>query len=399
MNARQLSLKNLTHRPGRTFLLCLLVALLSAAVFASSVLVASLRGGLESLEARMGADIIVAPKEAAMKSDLSEVILEGVPKSFYMSSDVLDKVAARDGVELVSPQYYLATMKAGCCSFPVQIIGIDPETDFTIQPWIDHAYSRELGEMDVVAGANVTGAPGSQVLFYDEGCRIVSKLDETGTALDNAIFGNAATIKRLVAASKRIGNEAIGNYDPDSVISLVQVKVADGFDVQGVTDDINLHVRGVRAVRARAMTSGIADSMAAMARMVGVIAVAVCVLALVVLLVSFTMLGRQRTREFAVLRVIGASRRMLAGIVMREALVVSLVGALAGLLAAGVVVLGFSGAIEQALGLPFLMPQAAGLAAYAARALAVSLVAGPVASAASAFGLSRVDTGQILREE
>ena len=139
--------------------------------------------------------------------------------------------------------------------------------------------------------------------------------------------------------------------------------------------------------------------MAAMARMVGVIAVAVCVLALVVLLVSFTMLGRQRTREFAVLRVIGASRRMLAGIVMRETLVVSLVGALAGLLAAGVVVLGFSGAIEQALGLPFLMPQAAGLAAYAARALAVSLVAGPVASAASAFGLSRVDTGQILREE
>lgn len=399
MDSRQLPFKNLTRHAGRTFLLGLLVALLSAAVFGGSVLVASLRGGLRSLEARMGADIIVAPKTAASKVDLDEVMLDGVAGSFYMDASKMDEVAATEGVELVSAQYYLATMKAGCCSFPVQIIGIDPQTDFTIQPWIDHAYTHELGLMDVVVGCNVTGAPGSNVLFYDQECRIVAKLDETGTSLDSAVFCNVDTIKRLIAAFEARGITTQQGFDPEKVISLVQVKVADGYDVQSVTDSINLYVRGTKAVRSRAMTSGIADSMAAIARIVGIIAVAVCVLSLVVLVVAFTMLGRARTREFAVLRVMGASRKMLAGIVVREAALVGLMGALVGVVVAGVIVIGFSSALEQALGLPFLMPGMARLAGYAALALGIALVGGTGASLVSALRLSAVDTGQILREE
>lgn len=399
MDARQLSIKNLTRHAGRTALLGLLVALLSAAVFGGSVLVASLRGGLASLEARLGADIVVAPKTASSKVNLDEVMLDGVPSSFYMEASKLGEVAEVEGVALASPQYYLATMKAGCCSFPVQIIGIDPATDFTIQPWIDHAYASELGEMDVVVGCNVTGAPGSTVLFYDQACRIVSKLDETGTALDSAVFCNEATIKRLIAAFEKKGIVTQEGLDPADVISTVQVKVADGVSVQRVTDEINLHVRGVKAVRARAMTSGIADSMAAMARIVGAIAVAVCVLSLVVLVVAFTILGNQRTREFAVLRVVGASRRMLVGVVLREALLMSALGALAGTALAAAVVLGFSTALEQALGLPFLVPAGGTLALYALLACGIALVAGPAAAAVSAWRLSRVDPGQILREE
>ncbi|MBP3893890.1 MAG: ABC transporter permease [Atopobiaceae bacterium] len=399
MDALQLSIANVRRHAGRSALLATLVAILSAALFGGSVLVASLRGGLENLEARMGADVIVAPKTAASKFDLEEVVLEGVPGSFYMDASKLGEVAQVEGVELASPQYYLSTMKAGCCSFPVQIIGIDPETDFTIQPWIDHAYARELGDMDVVAGCNVTGAPGSDVQFYDQTCRIVAKLDETGTSLDNAVFTNVATIKRLIAAFEARGINTQAGFDPENVISLVQIKVADGYDVQTVTDTINLYVRGVKAVRSRAMTSGIADSMAAMSGIVRAIAVAACVLSLLVLAIAFTMLGRQRTREFAVLRVIGASRGMLVRIVLAEAAIIACVGAVAGLVVAAACVLGFSQALEQALGLPFLVPGAGTLALYAVMALVVSVVAGPAASAISALRLSRVDTGQILREE
>ena len=399
MNIRALALKNLSGRLGRTVLLALLVALLSASVYAGAVLQASLRGGLSSLEARMGADIIVVPKEASFKQDLSEVIIEGVPGSFYMDASKLDEVKQVEGVELASAQYYLATMKAGCCSFPVQIIGFDPSTDFTIQPWIDHAYARELEEMDVVVGCDVTGAPGSAVLFYDQECRIVAKLDQTGTSLDSAVFANVATLKRLIAAFEEKGITTQADLDPDEVISLVQVKVADGYDVQAVTDDINVHVRGVKAQRSRAMTSGIADSMAAMSRVVGIIAIGLCVVSALVLLAAFTLLGRQRTREFAALRVMGASRRMLAGLVVREALLTSVVGAVVGTAVAAMVVLGFAGALEQALGLPFLLPVVPALVGYAALALGIAIVVGPVASVVSALRLSRVDVGQILRGE
>ena len=399
MDLSKLPLANLQRRPGRTVLLIALVALLAFAAFGGALLVTSLRGGLASLEARMGADIIVAPKTAASQTDLSKVMLEGVPGSFYMDRSYLEKIAARDGVEKVSPQYYLATAKAGCCSFPVQIIGIDPDTDFTIQPWIARSYADELGYLDVVAGCNISGAPGDVIRFYGNDCRIVAKLDETGTSLDNAVFATGETVKRLIEGSVEQGISVLAENDPDDVISTIQVKVENGRSVQNVVDDINLHVRGVKAVAARSMISGVADSIAGVSAAIGAMAAVIGMLALIVLVVVFLMLGKQRTREFAVLRVIGASRRALAGVVVKEALIVSAAGAVIGMALAAMAVLGFSGALESALGLPFLATGAGTVALCAVAVLAVALIAGTAASAVSAMRLSRVDTGRILREE
>ena len=399
MDLKKLPIANLLRRPGRTVLLVVLVALLSFTAFGGSLVVGSLRNGLASLEARMGADIIVAPKTAASQVDLAKIMVEGVPGSFYMDKSYLDKIAARDGVEKVSPQYYLATAKAGCCSFPVQIIGIDPDTDFTIQPWIARSYADGLGYLDVVAGCNISGAPGDVIRFYGMDCRIVSKLDETGTSLDNAVFATAETVQRLIEGSVEQGISVLAENNPADVISTVQVKVANGYNVGNVVDDINLHVRGVKAEPARSMISGVADSMAGVSGVVGILSAVICVLALVMLVIVFLMMGRARTREFAVLRVIGASRRALAGVVMKEALVISAIGALAGIVLAAAIVLGFSGALEGALGLPFLLPQVGSMALTAVAVLVLAMVAGSAASVASALRLSKVDTGCILREE
>ena len=62
-----LSVKNLKRKPGRTIALVLLTAFLALAVFGGSVVVLSLRNGLQSLEARLGADIILVPSEAQSK--------------------------------------------------------------------------------------------------------------------------------------------------------------------------------------------------------------------------------------------------------------------------------------------------------------------------------------------
>ena len=255
MDLKKLPIANLVRRPGRTVLLVALVALLAFTAFGGSMLVTSLRNGLSSLEDRMGADVIVAPKMANSQFDLEEIMVEGVPGSFYMDKSFTQKIAERDGVEKVSPQYFLATVKAGCCSMPVQIIGIDPATDFTIQPWIARSYADELGFLDVVAGCNIAGAPGTEIRFYGIDCRIVAKLDETGTSLDNAVFATGETVQRLIEGSAEQGISVLAENDPASVISTVQVKVANGRNVSDVVDDINLHVRGVKAVAARSMMS------------------------------------------------------------------------------------------------------------------------------------------------
>ena len=86
MKLSQLPLKNLTRRPGRTAALMLLTAFLALSVFGGSVVVDALRGGLASLEARLGADIIVMPAEAESKVSFKNLLLQGTAGAQYLHS-------------------------------------------------------------------------------------------------------------------------------------------------------------------------------------------------------------------------------------------------------------------------------------------------------------------------
>ena len=399
MDLKKLPLQNLSRHAGRTLGLAAIVALLTCAVYGGALVVQSLQSGLQSLEARLGADIIVAPAQARTQYDLNEVLVDGVPSSFYMDKAYVEKVAAVEGVELAAPQYYLATMKAGCCAMPVQIIGFDPEADFTVKPWIARTYGGELGMLDVIVGCNISGGVGGQIQFYNENCTIVGKLAETGTSMDNAVYCSPDTIAYLIQAAVDLGFSPLAHEDPHKVVSTIMVKVADGYDVNTVLGNIKLKVRGVSAVAARSMTSDVADSVAGMSGVIQVVFGAIGVLALVVLVVAFLVVGRHRMREFAVLRVLGASKRALSGIVVKEGAIVSAAGAVVGIVVALLAVVFFNGALESALGLPFLLPDVATMCVIAGVTFVLAMVAGCGASYVSAARLSKVDPGQTLREE
>mgnify|MGYP002869328357 CR=1 FL=1 len=116
-----------------------------------------------------------------------------------------------------------------------------------------------------------------------------------------------------------------------------------------------------------------------------------------ILLLSFTMSVNERRSEFAVLRVIGYSRRGLAGLVLREALVTGLVGGLIGTVAGLLVIVPFNTLIEEQLGLPFLLPGAGTVAGNLIASVLLTAAAGAAAAGVSAFRISRIDTGLILR--
>ena len=400
MDLKKLPLANLKRHMGRTTGLAAIVALLAFALYGGSLLVTSLQNGLESLEARLGADIVVAPYSAKTQYDLlNDVLLEGTPSSFYMDADTVEQVAAIDGVEVASGQYYLATMKASCCSTPVQIIGFDPETDFTVKPWISRTYGGDMELMDVVVGCNVSGSIGDNIMFYKKNCRIVAKLDETGTSMDNAVYATNETVQALIQAATDMGYDPASHQDPEEVVSIVNVKVADGYNVDDVLGAIKLYVSGVSAAETRTMTSDIADSVGAVASVIATVFGAVWVLLAAVLVVAFMVVARQRTREFAILRVIGTSRKGLRRIVLKESVVIGSLGAVVGIVIALALEVGFNTALESALGLPFLLPDVSTIALYALLAFVVTVVAGCAASYLSAMKLSKVDPGRTLREE
>ena len=394
-----LALKNLIRNPGRTTALTLLILLLALALFGGGTVVRSLQNGLDSLEARLGADIIVVPATAASKTDLNNLYLQGTTGYFYMNADRVSRIAEAEGIEKLSTQLFLASMRADCCSIPVQVIGLDQETDFSVRPWITQSYQQELGLYDVVAGCKVNAQVGESVKLFGESCRVVARLAETGTGLDTAIYADMSTLRLLLKAGQELGQILKISGDADQVVSAVYIKVRDGYDVQAVTDYINVHSRNkYKAVRTRSMVTDVSDSLSRISSIIGWLVAAIGALAVLVLLIAFTMLTNERKREFAVLRVCGASRRMLAGMLRREALALGALGALCGIALGALLILSFRTLLETRLGLPFLLPDLSGMLILGGITLILCLLAGMIASARAVYTLSRVDTGVILRE-
>ena len=393
-----LPFKNLVKKPARSFALIFISAFLALSAFGGTVMVMSLSGGLDSLSARLGADIIVTPYAATSQVSYDSVIIQGKPGQFYMDSKYYEEIKTEiEGIDKITAQFYLASAKASCCSSRLQIIGFDPATDFSIQPWVEKSYSDKLGLYDAVVGSDVTPNTDMTVEIYGKTLHVQAVLDKTGTELDSALYVDIDTMKELIRAHNEKNPNQEKTIDPDNVVSSVLIKVADGYDIDEVAGDINLHVRQVKAIRTQNMISGVSESLSGVSATISLLMVVVWILSAVILAIVFTMNINERKKEFAVLRVLGASRVKLAGLVFREA---ALYGFLGSLLGAGLTVLItalFTPAIENMIGLPFLLPPVPVMLIAGALTVVLTIAAGAVTAASSAVKISKIDTGLILR--
>jgi putative ABC transport system permease protein len=226
---------------------------------------------------------------------------------------------------------------------------------------------------------------------------VVAKLDETGSYLDTAVYTNMNTIRAMIQGAKENGMHTFDDVDPDKLVSSVLINVADGYSVEEVMNDINIHVRKVEAVRTQNMISSVSDGLTNIAGIITLLIAAIWVLALVILVLAFAMIGNERKKEFAILRGMGASRKELSVIITKEALYVSLLGSVIGALLAAVSIALFADLIRSSLELPFLTPGALGSAGLWALSVAASVVAGILTSMCCVRKVSRVDTALILR--
>lgn len=395
---RPLVFRNLQKKPVRTGALFALILFLAFSVFAGSLAVFGMKNGLDSLENRLGADVIVVPKQAKSKEDLSKILLNGTTGYFYMSSSVLEQVRETEGVEAASPQLFLASLRADCCSAAIQVIGIDQETDFSIQPWIEKRYTGTLGEYEVVVGCEVNAQVGESIRIYNQNCRVVARLAKTGTGLDTAVYTSIDNIRLLLAAANELGHDLKISGDPADVISAVYVKVKDGYEVEKVCNDLKVHVRKTESIQTKSMLTDVSDGLAGMAKTTTILMIVLWIIGFAVLFAAFCLMIQERKREFAVLRLLGMSKKQLSLMIRMEALLLSLAGGICGFLLGAAVVFPFSQLIEMKLGLPFLVsgvPQILGLAVLT---LVVILLSGSLAAANTARRLSQVNPGNVLRE-
>ncbi len=398
MKFSSLPFLNITGKKGRSSALFIFAFLLSFSIFGGTLLFTSLQNGLKSLEARLGSDIIVVPYEARTKVSADTILNQGNRTYFYMPSANLEKVKQIEGIEKVSPQIYICSMNAGCCSVSLQLIGFDPKTDFTIQPWVRESFKGTLEAGDILIGSKVTLTQSRKLKFFGKNWNIAAQLEETGTGLDNAVFANMETINLLIKAAEELNFTFTDKSYSNKMISTIMVKVEEGYSIDNIASQIQRKVRGTQAVKTKSMTSGIAESLSNISKIVALLSIIVWILCLIILIVVSTMIIGERKKEFAVLRVIGSSQKKLSLLVMTESIIINALGGLSGLIVASLCIIPFHTAIKDALSLPFLLPGIFNITIYALFTLILSILCGCIASSYGAYKISKVDTGVILRE-
>ena len=368
---------NLRGYPVRTGTLMLFSALMTMVMFGGTMLVSGIDRGLRTVESRLGADIMVTPEQADADFDAQTFLVNAEPSYFYMDASTREAVAAVDGVEAASSQLFLASARASCCSGRYQVIAYDPATDFTIQPWMNDAVGQtQLGENEVIVGANVLANDPENFQLFDNTLRVVGQFDPTGSTLDNAVYMNFETAKKVIDSSLRKGLNKYSTLETDRIISSVMVKVAPGYDAEAVAAQIREQVPGVSVATSTKLVSGIAASLDATSRTVTTLIAVAWGAGLLMITLMFVLMVVERRREFATLIAAGAHRCMISRIIIREALAVNALGGIGGIIVSGVLLMSFSGLVRQSLGGGFLVPSLPTLALLALGALAsVGLVA------------------------
>lgn len=452
----RLARTNLRRRAFRTGCLVFIVALFSAVLFGGAVLNKNTERGLHSMSARLGADLIIVP--TGYQKDMQVALLRGEPSSFSINAGLTEQVRAIHGVQQASPQLFLASLGAACCDVKVQLVGFEPETDFVVRPWLKEQLDRPLGDHEIVVGSSIFAKPGQSIKFFNEEFKVAAKMDRTGMGFDSSVFFTLNATRLLVRHNANALNELrtvraladqpdaglsgavsgglpsssgasalLGVSDssgvpitqpspaasaephiilqdtanPDAVISSVMVKIAPDATVDGVASVIRMTLGktfGVDTVETAGLISSLASNLNFLTYLLMGASSFLWLLALIILFLVFSGSFNERKKEMAVLRVLGATKKRLAAMLLTESLIISVLGACIGVVCGWVVSFPFSALIFQAMRTPYLQVTASEALLLALTTLFLAAIMGPIASLWSVISISQTDVYATLRE-
>ncbi len=395
ISSKYIALSNLKKKPFRTAAMLAVIALSSAVLLGSLILSASLKGGIFGIQSRLGADLMIIPEGA--QQELEGILLYGSPNYFYMDKNIEELVREVDGVQAVSSQTYLASVSESCCDFPVQIIGFDPETDFIVKSWAKSRYSKLSSEEEVLfAGSNID-VQKKTVRFYGQTHKVTAKLAKSGSGMDSAIYTDTATLKNIFLDARSKGFGFISGNDIDKKISAVFVKLADGVRPDSAALRIQRALSqqtdapAIQIIQNEKMILNLMNKFSAILVFMNGLSVLVLVITFATLAVVFSLMLNERLKEFAVLRVLGASHRTLVKIVLNEAGLVGCAGAVTGIFFSLLIILPFNVLISEKLALPFAMSSLPQLVLFSVLVFVIILAASILSSVFSAVRISKFE--------
>ncbi|MCL5952462.1 MAG: FtsX-like permease family protein [Chloroflexi bacterium] len=397
MNLFQLALRNISRNAFRSWTIFLCAFYISGFALAMMLIVHGAEQSLDLANQRLGADILVVPNGSEQKVETS--LLMGNPTNVWMPREVVEKIARLPEVESISPQLYLATLtNAACCSVSnMFVIAFDPQTDFTITPWLEQRLGRALNPGEAIGGMYVFTPPGEEgIKIYGTFVRLMGNLEPTGTGLDRALFISFDTAYDIARNSRTRAVEPL--QIPDNSISAALIRVRRGNAAQIVSMKIEQQIPEVTAIDSPELFLSYRNQINGLAEIVWMVLAIALVLSIAIVDLIFTMAVNARRREIAVLRALGSTRRSIFFSLLAEANLLAFGGGMAGLALSALAVYLFRNLLVSSLQMPFLLPSLPELVFVLAIGILVVLAAVSISVLPPALAASRREPALAMRE-
>ncbi|MBQ6899787.1 MAG: FtsX-like permease family protein [Firmicutes bacterium] len=393
------ALKNLQRRPVRTWCMVFFVFMLAASLFMSSVLVDSMEASLEKTVNRIGADVIVVPKE--YESSMADSLFMGELCNFSFDSKWVEDIKNVDGIEAISPQLYMQTMSASCCDSAVQLIAFDPETDFIVSSWLEDDGIKMPGRGEFIVGSSITPGDSGTMKFFNVEYKVIGQLEKTGTSYDSCVFMNYDTAQDMMNGETWV--KFFGETpDVRQMVSSLMIRAEEDMPITTIAGAINFKLPDGSPVSAYTTNGIMSDAMASVESMgsyTRILMGLISVLVVAALLCIFTITINERTKEFGILASLGADSSKLSGIVLTEGFMIGLAGGLIGTAVSVAVIMIFGGTIVNVMELPQLNSDIAYMLMLGLRCTGLALVVSVAASLYSAWKVSRNNLDALIKGE
>jgi len=384
----RLTLYNLLRKPGRSMAAALGVVLAAATVFAGGLISSGTGHALDLGLGRLGADLMVVP--AGSLGATHKALVVGEPTAFYMDGAVTAQVQAVGGVKAASPQVYVETLaSSACCTGRIFLVGFDPATDFTVQPWLDSKLGRRLTDDEVLLGNHVLMLPGDTMKFFGSEFRVVDRLETSGMGMDETVFVPAAAVPLMVEASLTKAEKPL--VVGPGQISAVMVRLAEPARGDEVARAIEARVPGVQVLTAGAITRGVSRDLNGLMTWLLPVAVGALVVSVLLFLVLFSAIAAERAREIGLLRALGATERQALASLVSEAALLGTLGGAAGTGLGLALYAIFQNKILFSYVLPFAWPSLFSTVLLAAAVILGSGLLAALAAAAPARQIARLE--------
>ena len=375
------------------------VAVVIGVVFVSMLLTSGASYSTQLISEKLGADIMVLPKGTTISPEPFYTLLY-TPGPNYMSDEYTRAVASIPGVKETTGQLYITYFRevggGGYATPTYYIVAVD-SNNFMLRSWLPQNLSRPLGVKEAVLGwefPRLSDMPNERV-FYGTKIDPVFRLPITGTFIDRVMFVSLNTARDMLEWQKRgidpgpSQNWMIPVSFSFGQVSAVFVEVNNGADPDVVAKRIESVFQNVHAITLNSLVGSANNRLGEFLSTSSISGSLVLIASMLLVSAVTSATTNERSREFGIIRALGATRLFIGKLVAVQTILVTSVSGLIGILGAWILFYVFYAAIISTLGIPHRIPPLEELIGLAAIAEASSVAIGVLAAIWPALRASR----------